>query len=218
MGGFMKLQRLGGYAAIGTICAYLAAVGVVLSKIGFDISDPAKAMTALLAAPAFSYVLLLLLIASYLLLFIMAFALQEHMQANAPHLTRLMMIAASVAVAMQIAGAIIWVRGIGMIDPQNISVYRALEAITIGLSFAAGHATAWTTLFIGCAILRTRAFSQVLGWLFLVIGILWLPRFIVPQLGDIIDPLSCVAFVWIGIALLKQKQPQSAAKELAASK
>jgi hypothetical protein len=39
LGGFMKLQKLGGYAAIGTICAYLAAVGVVLIKIGFDIID-----------------------------------------------------------------------------------------------------------------------------------------------------------------------------------
>jgi hypothetical protein len=215
----MKLQKLGGYAAIVSICVYLAAITVALFKAGSAISDPAKLLTALLAAPAISFAFLLLMAASYVLLFIVAFALQECMHGDAPHLTRLMLIAASASAAMQIAGAVIWVQGARMIDPtQDISACKALGAIVFGLSLTAGHAAAWSTLFVGCAILATRIFSHVLGWLLLLTGILWLPLFIVPQLVSIIGPLSCVAYIWIGIALIHQKQPQPAAKEMAASK
>lgn len=216
----MKMQKLGGYAAIGSICAYLAAVMVVLLKVGgYNINDPVKLATALLAAPGYFYVYFLLMTISWIALIPMALALQERMQTNAPHLTHLTVIAASVASAMQIAGAVIWVKSIGIIDPiQDIAAYKAIEATTIGLLFMASHAAAWATLFIGCAILRTRAFSQSLGWLFLFTGVLWLPLFVFSQLVGVVALLDCIAYVWIGIALLRQKQPQPAAKELAASK
>ncbi len=214
----MKLQKLGGYAAIASICVYIFVyTGAILS--GFDLNRPMKAMDALPATPTFTYVLWLLLMVSFLLVLVMAFALHEAMKADAPHLTRFILIAASVAATMAIAATVVWVKGSGMIfSTQDISAYRAVQAVTGGLGVAAGHATAWTFLFIGCAILKTHAFSRVLGWFFLLTGISWMPRFIVPQIGYITDPLSCVASIWIGIALLREKQLQPAAREMAVSR
>jgi hypothetical protein len=147
------------------------------------------------------------------------------MQANAPYLTRLMLIAASTSAAMTIAESIINLKSIKMIIPQqDISAFRACWAVNLGLDSAAFHALAWASLFLGCAVLKTRAFSRVLGWLFFLVGILWIPNFFLVQIGFArgsyrIGLLSfCVAIVWIGIALLRQKQSQPSANETAASR
>jgi hypothetical protein len=141
------------------------------------------------------------------------------MQSSAPYLTRLLVIAAAAATVMQIAETVIFFRQATTIaQTQDISAWKVFTAITDGLHFTAGHLCAWTVLISGCAILRTRALSRTLGWLLLITGILWLPRFAVPQLGLIPALLSCVGGIWTGIGLLRQKQPQSALKEMAVSK
>ena len=212
----MKLQRFGGYAALASVCAYLAAVLlfiVTLDQLG-DRTDPVKMMEATSTAPGNLYAGNLLMVASYILFLIMALALHERMQSNAPYLTRLLVISASAATLMQLTEAIVFIKQAAIIaQTQDISAWRALRAITDGLHFTAGHLCAWTVLISGCAILRTRALSRVLGWVLFVTGILWLPRFAVPQLGLVPALLSCVGAIWTGIALLRGKQPQPAPKE-----
>jgi len=71
---------------------------------------------------------------------------------------------------------------------------------------------------MGCAILRARAFSAILGWLFAVTGLFGLLAFIYLPLASVFLLMICVVSVWVGIALLRQKQPQCALEEMAASK
>ena len=216
----MKLQKLGGYAAFASICAYLAVVLIftlTLDHFG-DLNDPVKMMEAMSAAPGNFYAGHLLMAVSYIFSLILALALHERMQSSAPYLTRLLVIATSAATVMQIAEAVIFIRQAATIaQTQDISTWKVFSAITDGLHFTAGHLCAWTVLLSGCAILRTRALSRTLGWLLLITGILWLPRFAVPKLGLIPALLSCVGGVWTGIALLRQKQHQSANREMAAA-
>jgi hypothetical protein len=217
----MKLQRLGGYAALASVCAYLAAVllsMITLDHLG-DLTDPAKMMKATSAAPGNLYAGYLLMVASYIFLLIMTLALHERMQSGAPYLSRLLVISASAATLMQFTEAIVFIRQAAIIaQTQDISAWRALTAITDGLHFTAGHLCAWTVLILGCAILRTRALSRILGWVLFVTGILWLPRFAVPQLGLVPALLSCVGAIWTGIALIRQKRIQPAANERAVSR
>ena len=220
----MKLQRLGGYALFASAFMYIAALALVvrIRPLG-DWSDPAKMMAALSATPAKFYLLLLVWIAVYFLFLITIIALHERMQANAPYLTRLMLIAMSAATAMAIVELIINLESVAMIIPQqDISAFRACWAVTQGLHGANGHACAWGCLFLGCAILRTNAFSRIPGWLFLLTGILWIPNFFFVQIGfKLLMPIYLstfgVASVWIGIALLRH-QPQPASREMAASR
>ena len=57
----MKLQRLGGYAAIAAVLAYLAAAGFTELIIkGVDLNDPVKAMASMTAAPVYGHLAVLL--------------------------------------------------------------------------------------------------------------------------------------------------------------
>ena len=217
----MKLQKLGGYAALASICAYLAVVLIftlTLDHFGY-LNDPVKMMEAMSAEAGNFYAGYLLMAASYIFSLILAMALHERMQSSAPYLTRLLVIAAAAAVVMQITETVIFIRQAATIaQAQDISAWKVFTAITDGLHFTAGHLCAWTVLLSGCAIIRTRALSPTLGWLLLITGILWLPRFAIPQLGLFPALLSCVGGIWTGIALLRQKQPQSVLEGMAASK
>ncbi len=217
----MKLQRLGGYAAIAAVCVDIATyVPIILSQRRFgDVSDPVKMMATYSAAPGYGQTIALLLIICYILLLIWVLALHERMKADAPYLTRAMLIAMSAAAAAIIAWSVIWIKGIGIIAPaQDISAYRAFDAITTGILVTGGHLSGWACLLIGCAILRTRALSRIPGWLILLTGVLWILRIMVPKIGLIVDPLSFIACVWVGIALIRQKQTQPASKEMLASR
>ena len=220
----MKLQRLGGYAAIAGFFSYIAFVALQRLGASVDWSNTAKAMAAVSAAPNRFYVYSLLWIITYVLMLTTFFALRERMQAAAPHLTSAMLIALSAAAAMAIAESIIYLKSIGMIiAQQDASAFRACMAVTAGLHWANGHACGWAYLFFGCAILKTRELSRTLGWLSLLTGILWIPNVFFVQLGfthlTLVYILTgCISAVWTGIALLREIQPEPAARQVAASK
>ena len=163
-------------------------------------------------------------LASIIFFQVVIVALHERMQAKAPCLTRLMLIAAAITTAMAIAESIINLKCVAMIiSQQDLSAFRACFAVTQGLHGANGHAGAWTYLFLGLAVLKTRAFSRIIGMLSVLIGILWIPNFFIIEIGfKLLTPiyigLCAVATIWIGIALLRQTPFQTTSKELAASR
>ena len=217
----MKLQKLGGYAAIAGVCVWISTyIPMILSQRRFgDMSDPVKIMAAYSAAPGYGQAEVLLCNISYILLLIWVLALHERMQSDAPYLTRAMLIAMSASAAAVITYSVVFIKGFGIIGPtRDVSAFRAIDAITTGILYTADHLSGWTCILIGCAILRTRALSRISGWLILLTGVLYIPRFMVSQIGIILDPLSYIATVWVGIELIRQKQPQPAFKEMAASR
>jgi len=105
-----------------------------------------------------------------------------------------------------------------MVPMMDLSAFTAFGAILNGLHFAGGHASGWACLFVGCAILASRSFSRVPGWLFVATGILWVPAFFLIQLGfrytiPVFILTLCVATLWIGVSMLRQKQLRPAAAE-----
>lgn len=102
----------------------------------------------------------------------------------------------------------------GRESETDILAFRACWAVTQGLHWANGHAAAWTYLFLGCAVLKTRALSRIVGGTSLLTGILWIPNFFFVQMGfQLLTPiyigLCGISTLWIGIWLLRQKQPQT---------
>lgn len=209
----MKLQKLGGYSAIASLCALIVfAVYSNLIQAPDISSDPANALAVISAAPGKFYVLSLLFIVSSIFGLAMFIALHERMHTDATYLSHMMLIASSTSVAIWITESIVNIKSIGILVPtHDLSAYRAFYTIKEGLHFAGGHLCGWACLFLGCAVLITRSFPRILGWLFLVTGILWIPTFFLVQIGfrltiPIFSLTLCVAFIWIGIALLRQKQ------------
>jgi hypothetical protein len=201
----MKLQKLGGIAAIASLCAYYGYVFIVTH---FSLpTDPVKMMAAYSLTPTYSNVGLLLVAVSYILYLVFGLALYERMHAKAPYLMLIMLIASSAATAIGIMEAAVWIKGMGVIAPkQDISSLRALIAVFSGLHTAAFHIEAWSLPFVGWAILKTRAFSRILGWLSLIAGILLILAFIIPQLKSTPWFLTCAAVIWLAIELLLRKQ------------
>jgi hypothetical protein len=221
----MKLQKLGGYAAIAGIC-FLAIFGIMEGPVA-DMMDAAKMMAALSAKPTHFAVLYLFGIIAAILIFVMFLGLHERMQTDAVYLTRTMLIAASATLVLGIAILMVFQLGGGtiIVPAQDVSAFRALTAIALSLSTMVHHTLGWAYLLLGCAILKTRSFSRILGWLFIYVGIVAIPTSLFPQLQlrvvSILQVSSTllwfIATVWIGIALLRQKQPQPVSKEIAAS-
>ena len=219
----MKLQKLGGYAAIAGVCFNI--IYEIMQGDLTDFVDSAKTMASLSASPVHSVVLSLPGIIAAILIFVMFSTLHERMQANAPYLTRIMLIAASARLVVFITGVIGILMGdvLIVVPAQDVSAFRASSAVGFGLYIMGHHIHGWACLLLGCAILKTRLFSRILGCLFLFAGIIQIPATIVPQplqgslLLVIAALLMVVSTVWIGIALIRQKQPQPAAKEMGAA-
>ncbi|MBN1905136.1 MAG: hypothetical protein JW927_08570 [Deltaproteobacteria bacterium] len=209
----MKLQRLGGIAAIAGTCLYILYRLLYLfiqARFG-ELDEPAKVINAVAAAPADFYVLNLIYIAANILGIIFFYALYERLKENAPHLSGIMLKTAFVGTAFYIAGSMIYIKAISMIAPaKDASAYRAIDAAVAGMNSFGDHTWGWVYLLIGCTVLKTKAFSPIPGWLSVVVGIFWIPWFILSQFGfDMIGLFSLLPFIistiWLGIELLRQK-------------
>jgi hypothetical protein len=225
----MKLQRLGGYSAIASASLFGCVIVLMIQlAIRFgSVNDPTAFMAAVSTAPVVFSTFYVLLIIQFILWQIMYFALHERMQNKAPQLTRIAVIAASAGTALAVTFAVIQAETIRKsfqhMVPMQEAAYPEFHEVGGGLALTALHFYGWAGLLIGLAIVRTRPFSAIPGWLLVVAGLLeigdflfaWLP---LPNIGAAAHLIDCVAAVWIGIAMLRQKQPPSAWEEIAALK
>jgi hypothetical protein len=225
----MKLQKLGGYASIVSVCAIVLSIGITAltaTRLGIRLFsntpvDPLKIMAAYESAPnafrasqPFSVIMAIALV-------LVALALQERMRAKAPTLTRLAVVAGSVAFALMLAGTLISATGMASIaHAKDVSAYRAFTAVQNGISMAGLNAWGWALLFMGCAALQTRALPRILGYICLVCGILAgiglvLPTVSVPGTAGLVILLATVALnvigaIWLGVVLIRKQEPSVA--------
>jgi hypothetical protein len=209
----MKLQKLGGIAGIASVCmtiAYYTFFSMTQENLG-DMSDPAKVITAVATVPVNFYVLNLMAILANLLGMIFICALYKRLKDDAPNLALIMLIAASWATALYMVLGMIFISAITMIVPvQDVSAYRAMDTIIVGMTSMSDHAWGWVYLLLGCVVLKIKAFSAILGWMSILVGIFWIPWFILKPFGfDLIGTVSLVPFIistiWLGVELLRQK-------------
>jgi hypothetical protein len=220
----MNLQKLGGYAAIANVCGFsilLVFFFLRLQQLG-DLEDPATAMTAISSSPVDFYFFYLLLMVCSILSLIPILALSDRMQIHVPNLTRIAVIAASITAAAGIFMAVAKVYSIVNIVPTNdVSAYRAFDAMAQSMWNASGHTSGWVGLLIGWAVLKTHTFPKVPAWLFILAGVFWIRIPIPIELGiaGIIPWVSyLVGLLWFGIALLGQKQPVPGENNIETSK
>jgi hypothetical protein len=209
----MKLQKLGGIAAIASIImtiAYYMFFSLIQEKFG-DLSDPAKVITAVATAPVKFYILNLMAILANLLGMFFICALYKLLKNDAPDLSLIMLIAASWATALYMVLGMIFISAINMIVPvKDVSAYRAMDVIITGMTSMSDHAWGWVYLLIGCVVLKIKTFSSILGWISILVGVFWIPWFIIKPFGfELIGTISLVPFIistiWFGIELLRQK-------------
>jgi hypothetical protein len=219
----MKLQRSGGYAAIASVLVavvYLLLQGQLAKHTSGGISDPTRFRDLVSTAPVGFYVASIFLVIYTILLQIMFIALNERMQNKAPQLALISLIVSSAGAVVIVAFSIFNFDGI-RIALQHGVPEKIIEARwTFIANFelfrdAASHFYGWAFLLMGWAILRVRPFSTILGWLFIVTGVLNITGFMLFQLNAAGHLGMFVAAVWTGIAMLRQKQPKTALEEIA---
>ena len=212
----MKLQKSGGFAVLASICVYivfmLSAMPIFSSV---NLNDPADVMAIMSSIASGRLYVLLLLWQVYLLLnFFVIVALHERMHSDSPYLSHMMLMAALASAAIGITGTMVDIKSIEMIvTAQDHSAFRSYWSLRQGLKEASDLAFGWGFLFAGGAILVTRSFSRVLGWLATATGILLIPVCFPVHFG--LKPIYAIlliimyltASIWLGVALLRQKQP-----------
>jgi hypothetical protein len=208
----MKLQKLGGYAALGSL-VIIFIQRVFTKPVGYEyVRDPVKAMNAYSAAPVGFLAYCFLGIVWPLLLAILYFALYERMHAKAPSLTRLMLFALSISISMLIVPAIVWSTTVNsIVQAQDASAFRTMEAVAMGLNSTGNFASGLLFLVVGFAILKTETLSKIPGWLYFMGGILFIPTSFINPANPIVNArhlLPTLAVIWICTALLRDKQPQ----------
>jgi hypothetical protein len=209
----MKLQKIGGVgsiasALIGTMAMVI--IALVFPRLGLvgpgDRMDPIKGINAESASPITFLLFNLDLILWGMAFILIILALRERMQANAPNLMRIAVIGVSITYALMLAAGLIGILGMpSIVTAKDASAYRAFMGVYFGLMVGGDHAAGWAVLLIGWAALKTRSLSRILGYLSVLVGIVFIIEFAAKPLMPVGLFLSIIWGVWLGAVLLRSK-------------
>ena len=208
----MKLQKLGGYASIILVCLNIAMVGILITVFrgttGLDIYDPDKMLNLYNTASASFWTYYVLSILTGILTLLVTIALQERMQAKAPNLMRLAVIAVSIFFALALSAEMSGIyRNTLVAQTNDSSSFRAFLFLHEYLYFAGVFALGWGFLLIGWAAFKTGKLSKMLGCIIFVYGILAITQF---AFSISLQPIGLglwgfvglIVYAWLGAALL----------------
>ena len=217
----MKLQKLGGLTAIGLVCVSIMSAAL-LSRIGPRIGptdfaaisiDPVKMAAAYAAWPIVFNALLPFSILRGICALLIALALRERMQAGAPVLMRLSVIAASACAAMLSIVVIAAMLGhASFAGSVDMSAYRAFLVMLNGINATAINAFGWELLIIGWAALSTRALPRILSCFIFAAGVAHFIQFafVNPSVMAARGVLAGISMIWLAVVLLRNPEPVTA--------
>ena len=221
----MKMQKLGGFSVFAVICLLIVLIVIMVpfsTKHGLNEPgaglDPSKVMAAYSSSPTTYYVANTLEILVGILAFLIILGLYERMHSKAPNLTRIMIIAASVSCALSIIGAMIGLRGMALMkDFADVSIYKPILILQNGLNTASTNISGWILLLVAFAAISTKALPRFITYVFLVLGILAVIGFLLPEItgtvGGIISIVVLlfvvVSYIWLGVVMLKDSSATS---------
>ena len=212
----MKLQKQGGYASI--VLAGIIIVNIIILAMIFreftalEIYDPVKMMDAYNTYTiAFRVYYVLGILAGVLVVFI-SLVLLERMKAGAPQLMRLAVLGASgyfvLAIMAEMSGIY---RNIVLSEINDPSAFRSFLILHECFAGASFTALGWAFLFIGWSTFKTRALPRILGYIMLVYGIAEIVLTV--SIIELAIPIGLLfgvlVFLWLGIVLLRQQQPNT---------
>ena len=210
----MKLQKIGGFGSIGSaflLAVFLVFLLLVFPRLGLvepsDWYDPVRGLDAGSASPTTFFLFNLVVILWSIALILVVLALRERMQASAPNLMRIAVIAVSITCALWLAAGLIVIVGISsIVSAQDASAFRVMMVMYFGLSTAGDFALGWALLLIGWAALKTKGLPRILSCFSVLIGVVLIINFVVHHpLMMVSMLLSIVFFLWLGIVLLRSK-------------
>ncbi len=225
----MKLQKLGGYSQITAICLFIVYTVIwvpLLSRYGLNepdaLLDTAK-MSALYSGSSQALQMLgAMQILSSILTLIVALGLRERMQAKAPNLVLLLLIASSAYCVLNITRIIIDRQSMAaMASVADVSIYKSFLLIHNGFSTAKNYINYCVVLLIGVAAITTHSFPRFIGYAALIVGISWivgdtLPKptgtagIVVSIILLLIVLLYVVTMIWMGVEMLRAREADPA--------
>jgi len=209
----MKLQKIGGYGSIGNailLVIALVIIFIVAPRLGLvgqsDWNDPVKNLDAMSTSPITFFILDLETILCSIAYILIVLALRERMQASAPNLIRIAVIAVSITCALWLATGLIGIVSMpSIVSAKDASAFRAVKAMHFGLGTAGYFGLGWTLLLIGWAALKTRGLPRILSYLSVLAGIVGILEFAVQPLMFVALLLGIVWGLWLGVVLLQSK-------------
>jgi hypothetical protein len=208
----MNPERIGGIASIANAVFYaflLVILVVLFPRIGFvdpsDWMDPAKGLAAWAASPATSALLSVNDVLMSIATFLTIVGIRQRLQADAPTLMTVTLVAGSVFSALWLSGTLVaWGSQSPIVAAQDASAYRSIMGSSSGLRAAAAHSLGWALLSAGWAAFKSRKLPRIPMGIAMVGGLFFLFEFVVTLFGFIGTAFLVVAFFWVGIALLKR--------------
>jgi hypothetical protein len=209
----MKLQKIGGFGSIASALVsaiWLVILLLVVPRLGLvgpsDWIDPVKGIAAQSASPITFFLFNLEYIFFSIAFILIVLALRERMQASAPNLMRIAVIGVSISCALWLAAGLIDIVGNpSIVSAKDVSAYRAVTGVYLGLSIAGDHAVGWVLLLIGWAALKTRGLPRILSYLSVLVGIIMILEFAVQPLMLVSLFFGIVWGLWLGVVLLRSK-------------
>src|SRR4030042_3223221 len=209
----MKLQKIGGYGSIWNailLVSALVIIFIVAPRLGLvgqsDWNDPVKNLDAMSTSPITFFILDLETILCSIAYILIVLALRERMQASAPNLIRIAVIAVSITCALWLATGLIGIVSMpSIVSAKDASAFRAVKAMHFGLGTAGYFGLGWTLLLIGWAALKTRGLPRILSYLSVLAGIVGILEFAVQPLMFVALLLGIVWGLWLGGVLLQSK-------------
>lgn len=216
-------QHIAGLAALYLAAAYLATIPYFLVILDYpSVTDPTAKLALIIAHQGSLYAFNLLAYVVFgLVLTVLALALYDRLTGEAPAMARVvagwgiiwscLLIASGTASNMGME----YVVGLHVTDTAGAAAaWQTIESMVNGMGGAGGEALggAWV-LLVSLAGLSSRRLPRALNWLGLTTGIVGLASNIPPlrESAAVFGLLQIVWFVWLGIVLLRTKQPVESA-------
>ena len=215
VGGSVRQQKVGGFAALYLAAAYLVAMPYFLVVVkDQDVVDPAEKVALLVANhDSMTYMYLITYVIFGIVLAVLALALHERLRGGSPILTQTATAVGLIWAFVLVASGMIFNAGMAAVvglhatsPVQAVSAWQAIEPVTDGLGGSGGEILGglWV-LLVSVAALRTGELPKALNWLGVAIGTAGVLS-VVPvlkDLGYVFGLLQIVWFVGLGIVMLR---------------
>jgi hypothetical protein len=219
VGGSVRQQKVGGFAALYLAAAYVAAMPYFLVFVkDQDVVDPAEKVALLVANhDSMTFMYLITYVIFGIVLAVLALALHERLRGGSPILTQTATAVGLIWAFVLVASGMIFNAGMaavvglhGTSPAQAVSAWQAIEPVTEGLGGSGGELLGglWV-LLVSVAALRTGGLPKAFGWFGVAIGAAGLLS-VVPVLKDVglvFGLLQIIWFVWLGIVMLRTTPP-----------
>ena len=224
-GDTVRQQKVGGFAALYLVAAYVVAMPYFLVFAKYqDVVDPAGRVALLLGNHGSMTLMYLITYVIFgIILAVLALALYPCLKDGSPILTQVATAVGLTWAFVLVASGMIFNAGMaavvglhGTSPAEAGAAWQAIEPVTEGLGGSGGELLGglWV-LLVSVAALRTGGLPRLLNWLGVAIGTAGVLS-VVPVLKDLgyaFGLLQIVWFAWLGIVMLRTSRPAVPATE-----